>query len=377
MLETAIPYGNNRNLPTAQIGPFMEVMADSGVVDAFWAWDELTSWFPKHLWTQEHTGFADMLPLHSTNDPFLLAAMAMQAQPGMGVHLSTDAVRARPAELMRTLMTLASASQRRPVLAIGAGELRQAKPFGYLRKEGLGRLEDILKLAKLLWERDEPFDFEGNYWTLKKATLGSVRPERRPELWALGGGPKLLEMAAQYADGFETNAPVGTLDPETWAVQVKSMKDRVEAHGRDPEKFGFGVWFGTFMHDDPEVLKRAFDNPLMKFFAPLFGRSSQSAWRREGLEPVMPLDYNYAVKFNPFEMTDKEAQDIVDRVPSKMVEKAMHVGTPAECAAIARQYVEAGATFVGLVDVLPLVLGPAEAEAAGTRALEFMRHLKA
>lgn len=377
MVETAIPYGNNRNLPTSQIGPFAETMAQSGVVDAFWAWDELTSWFPKHLWTPEHTGFADVLPLHSTNDPFLLAAMAMQAQPSLGVHLSTDAVRARPAELVRTMMTIASASQRRPVLAIGAGELRQAKPFGYSRKEGLGRLEDILKLSRLLWERDEPFDFEGNFWTLRKACLGSVRPERRPEFWALGGGPKLLELAAQYADGFEINAPVGTLDPEHWAGQVKNMKDRVEAHGRDPEKFGFGVWFATFMHDDPDVLDRAFNNPLMKFFAPIFGRSSQSAWRREGLEPVMPLDYNYAVKFNPFELTEDEAQAIVDRVPAKMVEKALHVGTPKECANVARSYVESGATFVGLVDVLPLVLGPAEADAAGGRALEFMAHLKA
>lgn len=377
MLETAIPYGNNRNIPTAQIAPFVDAMVASGAVDTFWAWDELTSWFPEHLWNTDNTGFAELLPLHSTNDPFLLAAMAAQANSLLGVHLSTDAVRARPAELMRSLMTLATATDRRPVLAIGAGELRQAKPFGYRRKEGLGRLEDVLRLSRLLWERDEPFDFEGNYWKFDKAFLGAARPERRPELWALGGGPRLIELAAQYADGFETNAPVGTLDPEHYAAQVKHLKERVEAHGRDPEAFGFGVWFATFMHDDAEVLQRAFNNPLMKFFAPIFGRSSQSAWQREGLEPVMPLDYNYAIRFNPFELSEAEAQSIVDRTPAKMVERALHVGTPAECAAIARQYVEAGATFVGLVDVLPLVLGPAEADACGARAMEFMTHLRA
>jgi len=73
----------------------------------------------------------------------------------------------------------------------------------------------------------------------------------------LVSGPRLIELAAQYADGFDTNAPVGTLDPEHYAGQARHFKQRVEAHGRDPEAFGFGVWFATFMHDEPEVLQRS------------------------------------------------------------------------------------------------------------------------
>jgi phthiodiolone/phenolphthiodiolone dimycocerosates ketoreductase len=374
--ETAIPFADNRAVPLQAIGPFVKVMGDTGVVDSFWTWDELTSWFPKNLWTSENTGWADALPLDSTHDPFIQAAVAATQNPELSLHLSTDAIRARPAELMRTLMSLAGATNRRTVLGLGAGELRQTRPFGYKRKEGLSRLEDVLRLTQLLWERDAPFSFEGNHWRFENAYLGGVRPERKPEIWALGGGPKLMELAAKYADGFETNTPPSAVNPELWATWVTNIKQQLEAGGRDPEEFGFGLWFATAMHEDREVIEHALDNPILKFFAPLFGRTKQTSWRKEGVEPVMPDNYLYALHFAPFDMTAEEANSIVERVPRKMVERAMHIGTPAECAAIAQGFIDAGATFIGVVDVLPLIWGPEKAEEAMGRSIEFCRILK-
>jgi phthiodiolone/phenolphthiodiolone dimycocerosates ketoreductase len=177
-LKTAIPVDNHRDTPPTAIRQFTEVLATAGV-DYAWFWDELSGWWPGDLWTPETTPLASMLDMNSTTDPFVEAAIALSETPDIGIRLTTDAIRANPAELMRKLMTLANTCTRDVVIAVGAGELRQTKPFGYRRREGLERLEDLLVLMRRLWDEEEPFDFEGHHWTFKKAFLGRQRPAQR------------------------------------------------------------------------------------------------------------------------------------------------------------------------------------------------------
>jgi phthiodiolone/phenolphthiodiolone dimycocerosates ketoreductase len=374
-LETAVIFTNNRILGFAASAEYATALAGIEPVDYFWAFDELSGWFPRSIWTPEFAPTAAVLDINATHDPFMQCAAAVAANPNVSVRLTTDAVRARPAELTRAMVGLANSTSGRAICAIGGGEARQAKPFGYKRSEGLARLEDVLRLHRMLLDADEPFDFEGNIWKFTNAYIGDVG-SRRPELWALGGGPKLIELAAKYADGFETCTPLAIPNAERWADQVVTVRAQVEAADRDPGAFGMGIWIAAMIHDDPAVIDAAMDNPLLAVFTAVLGRFNQRDWLSEGLQPVMPENWHYAMKLLPFDISRPEAQDMIDRVPREMVEKSFIAGSPAQVAEAASAFVEAGANFVGIVDVMPLVLDPAEGEAAFARGLEVCGLLK-
>lgn len=374
-LETAVIFTNNRMVNLQASADYARALADIDPVDYFWAFDELSGWFPRSMWTPELAPLAGVLDINATHDPFLQCAAAVAANPHTSVRLTTDALRARPAELVRAMAGLANSTTGRAICAIGAGEQRQAKPFGYKRSEGLPRFEDVLRLHRLLLDADEPFDFEGNVWQFKNAYIGDVGPQR-PELWALGGGPKLIELAAKYADGFETCTPLAMPTAERWAAQVIDVREQVEAGGRDPDGFGFGMWIAAMVHDDPDVIEAALSNPLLSVFAAVLGRFNQRDWLAEGLTPAMPEAWHYSMKLLPFDISRSEADAMIERVPRAMVEKSFFIGSPPEIADAASQFVDGGANFVGIVDVLPLLLDPAEGEAAFGRSVQACALLK-
>jgi phthiodiolone/phenolphthiodiolone dimycocerosates ketoreductase len=374
-VTTALPFDRHRATPTNAIPGFAAALRQAGI-DFGLHVDELNNVVPDPLWRPDYVPIAAIRDAHSTHDPFLLAAMQLAADPTVGVRITTDAIRSRPAELMRSMMTLADSTRgdAEAICALGVGEVRQIRPWGGRRGEGLARYEDLLRLTHLLWERDEPFDFDGNIWKLTNATLGRTRG-KRPKFWALGGGPKLIEIAAKYADGFETGSPSVIVTPEQWSDRVASIRETVERAGRDPDAFGFGVWLVSAIHEDPKVIDRALENPLVKGFAALFGRFQPADWRNEGLEPAVPAGFHYALHWTPTMQTPAEVDAMIARVPDEMVQRSVHRGSPTELAARAQQFIEAGATHIAIYDLLPVVLDPAEHPAAFARNLEVCARL--
>ena len=374
---TAVPLNTSLYVPPQQFGELARAVHGSGVVDNLFMWDQITNFWPPHLWTVENAPLAAVIPdIDSYGDAFAMGAYALAAAPGAGVAISTDAIRRGPAELNQTMWTLASMAQGRAILQIGAGEAKQTGPFGWRRAEGLGRLEDHLRLFREFWERDEPVDFEGNHWTMRRAWLGSARIAR-PEVWALGGGPKLLDLATTYADGFAAIVPCVADTPERFAQTVHSLKEDLERKGRDPEAFGFGLWFMNAIHEDPEVIDRAFDGPIMRWMAATFGRLDQADWRRVGLEPIYPEGWHYSIRLRPMDVTEAQSADVVARTTRAHCEAAFSHGTPAEVAAEVQGYVDAGCTYVSICDLLPLVLTPEDAMTAIGRSLEVCGRVKA
>jgi phthiodiolone/phenolphthiodiolone dimycocerosates ketoreductase len=374
-LETAIPFDHHRSTPLAGIKPFVHGL-QSADVDYLWLFDEFSGWFPGDLWTAANTPAAPLMDPNSTYDPFVVGGYAAAHAPTIGLRLTTDAVRAAPAELLRKMMSLANATSGKTAIAIGAGELRQTKPFGHKRSEGLARMEDLLQLMRLLYESDGPISFEGNHWNFENASLGTSRPQTRPEFWALGGGPRLLDIAAQYADGLEAAVPQAIVTPERYAETVQVMRRKVDGFGRDPEAFGFGIWLICIIHEDDDVIDRIVDNPLMKYFAAHFGRFNMDDWTAEGEQSVMPPGYHYAQMWELFGQTSEEICRITASVPHSMARKAFATGSPAEISSMLAAYRDAGANFVGIIDLAPLVEGPAAAQDSFHRSTGVLRNLR-
>ena len=376
-VETAVPSVLDRSFPPTMAGDIARRLEESGVVDYFQAWEQLVSWWPRSLWTPDVTPLAEVMPdSDSFADAFVLATCAALATDHIGLSLSTDAVRTAPAEKMQQLWTLAGATDGQVVLSIGAGENKQAQPFGHDRSTGIKKMSDLLQLFKLLWEEDDVFSFEGNHWTFDHAWIGGARPAKRPKIWALGGGPQLIKLATRYADGLSSATPAAFSTPEKYGAMVTEVKHQLEDLGRDPEDFTFALWAPVILHDDPDVVEQALDNPLNKFFAPM-SRFDQSLWRtEEGLEPIYPDGWHYAVDMIPQTMSRDEAMAIIDKVPRKMVEKAFYVGSPKQIVEQYLPFIEAGASYVSVFDTVGFVLSPDQMEHQLDLQIEFCRLLK-
>src|SRR5581483_1857040 len=97
-------------------------------------------------------------------------------------------------------------------------------------------------------------------------------------LWALGGGPKLLDIATSYADG------VTSLTPGVWATPdhthdvITGVKQQLEGKGRDPEAYDFALWGACLIHEDEELIEQACQNPTVRWLAAMVGRFTQNDW---------------------------------------------------------------------------------------------------
>lgn len=366
-----------RYMPRDVLARQIRDLEASGAVDYIYLSDQMLTWWPPSLWNPGNAPAAAMLPDgDSFTDPFAMAGFLSAHAPSMGIMLSTDAVRYGPGELMRSALTLADMTEGRFVLLLGAGEVKQCKPFGWKRSEGLARLEDHLRLYHEFWKAKEPFDFEGNHWKLDTAWLGGSK-NYQPDIWTIGGGPKLIDLTTSYANGLMTVTPGVWSSPEETARKTAEVKEQLCAKGRDPADFGFGPVLMALMHTDESVIDRVLDNPLVRFIAAIWGRLRMSDWRAEGFEPPFPDDWHYATRLLAHEMSAADIDDVLSKVSREMVEKAFIIGTPETVAGELQRYIDAGVTRIKPGNVASVVLDRDEAEASRWADIELMQRLKA
>ena len=374
-LSAPVPF--SRHLPPQATAQAARDLAASGLVDDILIWDQITWFFPPSLWRAENlpTGFIEAMPdPDSFPDAFATAAYVLGQVPELGVSISTESVRRGPLELIQTMLTLADMTERRAIFQIGGGEVKQLRPSKW-RRNGLAQLEDKLDIYHRYLKADGPMDFEGNFSKLDKAWIGGAR-RNVPPMWALGGGPKLIEIACAKADGFATVAPFAWPSPEKAAEEIRSMRDKVEAGGRDPDAFEFGVWCVAVMHEDDEMIRRALKNALIRWQTAIFGRLNMSDWDAEGIEPPMPRDWHYAANLEPMKIDAAETDEILDRVTDEMVRRSWFIGTPEKVAAELKGYHDAGVTWLHLSDLLPLAIDIEEGAGPNDRMLDVFRRLK-
>jgi phthiodiolone/phenolphthiodiolone dimycocerosates ketoreductase len=376
-VEIDMPIWLDRYAPVEAVLEQAKLYEASGVVDYLQGWDQLTSWWPSLLWTPENFASHTFQPdPDSFPDWVSMLSAAAAVAPELGTVISTDSIRRGPAELMQTMLTMANITRGRSQFHFGAGEVKQTRPFGWKRSEGLKRLEDLLQAFKLFSEKDEPIDLDGQIWKLDSATIGYARPHK-PQIWGLGGGPKILELSTTYADGFATMAPFVAFSPENWADEwVGSMKRTLETKDRDPDAFQFGIYAAVLIHEDEELIESALANPLIRWVGATMGRILQSDWRKQSIEPPMPDDWHYAMKMLPKKYTQPEIDEILARVTPEISRKSWIVGSPKQVAAQLQAYIDAGATWISLIDTLPVAASPEEAMKAPQRAIEVASILK-
>lgn len=362
-VRAGIAIWASRHLSPKVAGPYAQALQATGQIDYGVIWDQLSSWFPNALWTTENTPLAEDFPdIDSLQDPFATMAFALSAVDRLGFAVCTDATRRDAPELAQTMLTLAAATEGPALLSLGAGEMRHIGPFGRKRSHGLKRLEDALQVLRLLWTEREPVSFDGEIYQLRDAFIGNAGKDHRPEVIAMGGGPRLTDMALKYADGFGTGAPFVYADPAEYGRVVRRHRQTLTELGRGDDTFHFGLHHICFITRDKGDFERYVDNPLVKWYAATGGRINQKDWLPEGIEPVMPLDWHYALHMKPNSMTLDDFTAITDRVTPEMVRKTFFYGTPDDIAKEIKPFVDQGSTVNLIADFAPMLMPVVPAE---------------
>jgi phthiodiolone/phenolphthiodiolone dimycocerosates ketoreductase len=375
-LEVGLNHWPSRYLPPQTGAELAQRLEATGVVDWFQTWDQLVSFVPQALWSPDVTPMARLsADCDSYYNAGMVAALAANATTTLNITTTLDAVRNGPAELLQQMLTLAAITPAKVALQFAAGEIKQCKPFGWKRSEGLARMADTFAIVRKLLATDGLISHEGKHWTYSGAWIGAHFP-KVPEIWALGGGPRLVDIATSYADGFITMVPSAFTTPEQWAAEVDEIHRKLERKDRDLNEFTCGFWPFVLVYQDDDQRERLFANPITKWMTAAFGRLHHGAWTDEGEQLIFAEDWHYALRMLPHQMSRAEVDDVVARVTPTMIEKSWFIGTPEDVAAQLQPWVEAGATYIAPSGLAPMIVKPEERRAAVQAMIELCARLK-
>lgn len=350
-VKTAIPFHPVRWAPVGIDESVGRMLEESGVVDYIACADlaDLSGFIPPQVRAPDWKSRPDS---GSWYDSAVSLAVSGTRHPGLGlIYGGVSVIRNGPVELFRKAMALTDLMHGNTIVFPCIGERYNLVPFGWKRSEGLARFEDHMRLYQLLWERDEPFDYEGKVWNYKNAFIGSER-KHRPKFWAEGAGPKFLDIATKYADGWVVAVPTSAATPEIFAKKVRHVRELVEKAGRDPDEFGICAFPVCMIHENREVIDQAMQNPSIRILSALYGRLPHSEWEKEGVGAVFPEGWDYSLHWDAATLSDTDFKDLLDRIPEKMGATAFMTGSAREVGTEIQAYVDAGATMVHATDML-------------------------
>ena len=210
------------------------------------------------FWVSDHffggpTGVPDRDCLEAWT---LLAALARETSTiRLGV-LVTAAQYRNPALLAKIVAGVDQMSGGRVEFGIGAGwKAEEYRAYGYefpAAGARVDQLKDTLEICRLLWT-SERATYHGKHYRIDDAVC-APKPAQRPypPIWVGGSGPRVMRLAARYADGFDLGrrGPSGApLIPDEMAAalaEVRRVCDDIE-RGRP---IALSHWTGVELDGD-------------------------------------------------------------------------------------------------------------------------------
>jgi len=208
-------------------------------------------WVMDHFWVQREHG------PETGHDPMVtlayLAARVPRVQ--LGTLVACNSFR-HAGQLAREAAALADASGGRFILGLGSGwHEAEYTAFGLPFSEKVGRLEATLEaLPGLL--RGDRMTLEGRHLQLHDAQVLVSAPP--PPIWIAATGPRMLQLTARHADGW--NAAWFGADPEPFRRRVNDLWAAMDRAGRprDSIEVSAGLFLVPGDEDDAKRL-RAFE----------------------------------------------------------------------------------------------------------------------
>ena len=341
---------------------------DSGRYHSIWLPDHMVSFWPDSIWTPEFTDLAVASPSpHRHLDGMAVAAAAAALTENVPLVTSVvDTVRRHPASLAQSALTIDHLAKGRFILGLGSGEAENIEPYGFDFDRPVSRFEEALHVIRLLWDSDGPVSFDGQFYRLQHARLDTEPYDGRfPPIWIGASGPRSLDIAGRYADGWW---PAGAWTPEDYAQKLARVRGSAERAGRDPMAITPCFIQVCVMGRDDTALAEILEAPLVKSFLLQVSAELLSSF---GFDHPMGEDWRGFHDIDPAVLTRDRIIDFLDRVEPEMILAVVPHGTPEQVAHTVKEYVDAGLRVPKILDYGAMAgLDHAAASADNVRAAE-------
>ena len=154
-----------------------------------------------------------------------------------------------PVLLAEQVATLDLLSGGRFDFGVGKGyRFNEFKGFRIPMEEAEARFEESLKIMTKSWTEDEPWTYEGEFWSYEDVVVEPPTAQQpHPPFWMGAGSPASIESVAErgYNMLVDQFAPV-----DTTIGRVNTFRDCVEARGRIFNPYEVGVARGLYVAKD-------------------------------------------------------------------------------------------------------------------------------
>jgi len=316
--------------------------------DSVWFADHLMGWIPESIWTPDLIEMAKMQSSpHDFFDVYSMMAVAGAATSKIQLGTSvTETFRRHPAVLAQIFLTQDHISKGRVILGIGTGEGENVIPYGIKWEKPVSRLEEAIKIIRLLWTNEGKVDFEGQFWKLKNAVL-SLKPYEKgkyPPIWIAAHGPKMCELTGRLGDGWlPTN-----FDPNTYKEKLKIIHDSAKKAGRDPNQITPGLWCNVVVDEEHGECDRLLESAYAKNYTLILPNEQ---FERYGIEHPLGKDYYGLLDYIPTHYDRKTMIEALDKVPTELCNDLFLHGTPDEIIGKIEEYMKVGLKHIVLYNI--------------------------
>ena len=259
--------------------------------------DEMATWALRaeglgfdSLWLSDHFFYsfarfgADPTPIAAVEPLTAIAGLgAVTERIRMGT-LVLGAPFRHPSIVAKMATTIDGISGGRLELGVGAGWLEEefsayGYPYGSVG-ERFDSLEETLRVLQALFS-GEPATLDGPTVSLRDARLLPEPVQPRIPVWVGGkGGPRLLRLAARYADGWNS---VWRWSPEAYGGRADAAREACEREGRDPSTFRLSVGLYSLIGDSVGDFRDVFERGRASMPGDAMSEETVESWRADTL----------------------------------------------------------------------------------------------
>jgi len=249
VVSAAVGDGRADRRPPLRFGLFLSQANKSWsqVVDDFQMAERLGF---DHAWLVDHLVDTDGPPENGCHEAWtLLAALAtLTSRIRLGVLVTSNTFR-NPALLLKEAVTVDHVSGGRLILGLGTGwHEDEHRRYGFdlpAAGERVARLEEAVQVIRLLMGQERT-TFNGRFYRLDDARLVPAPVQRPIPILIAAHRPRMLRVAARYADQWDTFAAMDGTATEGVEADVAGRIAALDAAcrevGRDPNEIRRSTW---------------------------------------------------------------------------------------------------------------------------------------
>ena len=302
-----------------EFGVQLKAFPSDGSTDLLRFYDDQIAGLPPEftsLWVSDHFQFGHDPVLEGWTWLTWLAARFPRFRVG---HLVLGQGYRNPALLAKMGATLQVLSGGRFILGLGAGwheEEYRSYGYGYpSRGERVTQLAEALQIIRMMWTQPTA-TFRGEHYTIVDA-ICEPKPDPVPPIFVGSPGPRVIRVAAKYADGWTWDAPI-----ETYGSPHAELLKACAEIGRDPAT----VWKLTFADldfpDDPAQFQGRLEHSYYPgMYLSQLGPTPADAV--EQLTPLIALGVSHIIVFGSTKRTiERFAEEAVPELMKRSLSSA-------------------------------------------------------